>query len=182
MPFSSMSYVLRTSIAAQSVIEPAKRAVWLVDPSQSFYRTATVDELVRKTVADRRFLSIVLSAFAGLALLLTASGLYGVMSVLAAERTREFGVRLALGAGGADLRGIVLRQGLRLVLPGVVLGLLGAALGVQALRSVLFDISPFDPLTFAVTSLSLIAVALVACLGPARRALRVDPVVALRAE
>lgn len=181
-PFSSMSYVLRTSVSARAVIEPAKRAVWSVDPSQAFYRTATVDELVRKTVADRRFLSIVLSAFAGLALLLTASGLYGIMSVLAAERTREFGLRLALGAGRADLRRIVFRQGLRLVLPGVGLGLLGSGLGVQALRNVLFDISPFDPLTFAATSLSLLAVALLACMGPARRALSVDPSVALRAE
>lgn len=181
-PFSSMSYVVRTPGSARSMIEPAKRAVWSVDPSQAFYRTATVDELVRKTVADRRFLSVVLSAFAALALLLTASGLYGVMSVLAAERTREFGVRLALGAGGPHLRGIVLRQALRLVLPGVGLGLVGAALGVQALRSVLFDISPFDPLTFAATSLCLVAVALAACLGPARRALRVDPAVALRGD
>lgn len=181
-PFSSMSYVLRTSGSARSVIEPAKRTVWSVDPSQAFYRTATVDELVRKTVADRRFLSVVLSAFAALALLLTASGLYGVMSVLAAERTREFGVRLALGAGADHLRRIVLGQGLRLVLPGVGLGLLGAALGVRALRGVLFDISPFDPLTFAATSLCLVTVALAACLGPARRALRVDPTVALRGE
>jgi putative ABC transport system permease protein len=182
VPFSSMSYVLRATSAAGPLIEPAKRAVWAVAPSQTFYRTATLDELVGKTVADRRFLSIVLSSFAGLALLLTVSGLYGLMSVIAAERTREFGVRLALGARSVDLYRMVFRQGLRLILPGVALGLVGAALGVEALRSVLFDVSPFDPLTFAAMSVSLMVVAMTACVGPARRALSVDPTTALRAE
>ena len=182
LPFSSMSFVLRTSLDPATIIEPAKRTVWALEPSQTFYRTATLDDLIRKTVADRRFLSILISAFAGLALLLTASGLYGLISVLTSERTREFGVRLALGATGADLRAIVIRQGLSLVIPGLLLGLLGAAVGVPALRGVLFGISPFDPMTFVLMSAFLLVVAMLACLGPARRALNVNPIAALRDE
>lgn len=182
VPFASMSYVLRSDAAPATLIEPAKRAVWAIDPLQTFYRTASVEELVHKTVADRRFLMAVLAAFAGLALLLTASGLYGLVSVLAAERTREFGVRVALGAREGQILGMVLAQGLRLVLPGIGLGLAGALAATGALRGVLYGISPHDPATLGIVCATLVAVAVVACLGPARRALAVDPTLALRGD
>ena len=182
VPFASMSFVIRTAVPAATLIEPAKRAVWSVEPSQPFYRTATMEELIRKTTASRRLLSGVMSVFAVLALVLTASGLYGLVSVLASERTGEFGVRLALGASATDLARLVLGEGVALTAPGLGLGLVGALLAVGALRGLLFDLSPFDPVTFVAMGSMLALTALLACLGPARRALRVDPTVALRAE
>ena len=149
---------------------------------QSFYRTATVSELVAKSVADRRFLMAVLSVFAALALLLAATGIYGLLSFVVAQRTQEIGVRRALGAGRADILALVLGQGMKLVLGGLAIGLAGFLALRGVLRGLLFDVSSVDPVALASVLTLLLVVALAACYVPARRATVVDPAAALRSE
>ena len=152
------------------------------DPELPLYNVRTLEEYVSGSVAQRRFTALLLGIFAGVALLLAAVGLYGVMSYGVAQRTHEIGVRLALGADSGDVLRLVVGQGLRLTLLGVVLGWLGA-LGVSRfLSGLLYGIAGNDPATFAEVAAVFVAVALAACYVPARRAMRVDPLVALRYE
>ena len=165
----------RMAVAARGVIHQ-------IDPSLPVSAVRTMDELLSEAQARPRFLTLLLTLFAGVALVLAAVGIYGVISYSVAQRTSEFGIRIAMGARPSDVIGMVLGQGLMLGAIGVVLGAAGAFALTRLIRGLLFGISSFDPLTFAVMAVVLAAVTLVACWLPARRATRVDPMVALRYE
>ena len=141
-----------------------------------------VRQVVDRALGGPRFAARVFGAFAVVAVLLSALGLYGLLAYSVAQRTREIGVRVALGARPADVSRLVLREGMRLALLGIVLGLAGAGAAAGALRALLYGIEPVDPLTFAAVPLVLAAVAALACVLPVRRARRVDPIDALRSE
>jgi ABC-type antimicrobial peptide transport system permease subunit len=141
-----------------------------------------MESLLDRRVADKRFLMTLMGGFAALALTLTVIGLYGVLAYAVSQRTREIGVRMALGAEGGDIRRMVLRQGMTLVSIGVAIGLAASFLLTRLIENMLFGVSATDPLTFGAIPLVLIIVALLACLIPARRATKVDPIVALRHE
>ncbi|HML16822.1 MAG TPA: FtsX-like permease family protein, partial [Bryobacteraceae bacterium] len=142
----------------------------------------TMSGMVASSLAPRRFVVAMLAIFAAIALLMAVIGLYGVISYSAAQRTQEFGVRMALGARRGEILAMVIRQGLWLTGSGALIGLAAALAFSRLLRSQLFQVSPFDPLTFGITALVLIAAGLLACFIPAQRATRVDPMVALRYE
>jgi putative ABC transport system permease protein len=141
-----------------------------------------MDELLAGEVASQRFNSYLLGAFAVLAVLLAAVGIYGVMAYAVSQRTREIGIRLALGAEAGDVRGMVLFQGLWMAVAGIVTGLAASFALTRLMRTLLYGVKPTDPATFTVVSIVLLFVALAACWIPARRATRVDPMVALRHE
>jgi len=143
---------------------------------------ATMDDVVAKSLSQARFSMMLLGIFAGLALVLSAVGIYGVMAYVVAKRTREMGIRLAMGAQTGDLLRLVMRQGGRLAGVGVALGIAAAFGMMRLMSSMLYGVSAEDPLTFAGVAIFLMAVALAACYLPARRATRVDPMIALRYE
>jgi predicted permease len=180
VPFGSMTYVLKGSGDPATLIASARQAVWSVDPLQTFYETGRVDQWITTSVVRERFSMTLLSGFAALALLLSAIGIYGVISFATAQRTREIGVRIALGADRAAIRGMVLREGTLLVAVGIAAGLVGSLGVTRYLRRLLFEVRAIDPLTMIVACGVLGIVALAACYIPARRAMRVDPIVALR--
>jgi len=151
-------------------------------PNEPVAEIASMDQLLARSLSRARFSMLLLSIFAGLALTLAAVGIYGVMAYAVAQRTREIGVRLALGAQPRDVLGMVLLGGGRLAAFGIVLGVVGALTLNRFLRSQLYGVSAHDPLTYAGVALLLGIVALAACYLPARRATRVDPLVALRYE
>ncbi|HKY26804.1 MAG TPA: ABC transporter permease [Pyrinomonadaceae bacterium] len=160
----------------------ARETIRAFDPNQIIWRTQTLDEMVSKSVAPRRFNMMILGVFAGVALILAAVGLYGVMSYSVNWRTNEIGIRMALGARASDVIALVVREGMVLTLIGLAIGLAGALIFSRIMTSLLYGVSARDPLTFAGVSAVLLFVALVACLIPARRATKVDPLIALRAE
>jgi putative ABC transport system permease protein len=174
--------VIRTNVEPLSLTEPVRQAIWKVDADQPMWKIRTVEFLVDRSTADRRFLMALMGIFAGLALVLTIIGLYGVISYLVNQRTQEIGIRMALGAQVGDIMRMVLKQGMVLVLTGVALGLAAAWMLTRLMSTLLFHVSATDPLTFVSISLLLITVALLACYIPARRATKVDPLVALRYE
>ena len=141
-----------------------------------------MQDVVARSLTRDRFSVFVLGAFAGLALLLAAVGLYGVVAYFVTQRTKEIGVRIALGAEPAGIQRLVVVQSLRVVVIGIALGLVGALVLSGILRSLLYEVRPQDPMTLAAVAILLVAVALAAAFVPARRAARVDPVLALRAE
>ncbi len=173
---------VRTAHAPASLLPGVKGRIREVNPQQVFLSVNTVAQLVEKTLAERRFNLLWLGAFAALALILAAIGLYGLLSFSTARRTQEIGVRLALGAQPADVLKLVIREGLTLALIGVAVGLVAAAGLTRLMSSLLFGVSTTDPLTFAAIAVFLLLVALVACYLPARRATKVDPMIALRCE
>jgi predicted permease len=183
--FNIMHIALRTSLGSPRSLERAVRnTVAELDGSLAVAKLATMDELMYDAVAKPRFVTTLLGVLAGLALVLAAIGIYGVMSYSVAQRTRELGIRMALGAEPARVRGMVLAQGLALGVAGIVLGT-GVALAVnlvlrRMLADLLFKTSAVDPLTFAGAVLGMLCVAVLACWAPALRATRVDPMVALR--
>jgi putative ABC transport system permease protein len=164
------------------LMQAARAEVKAFDPNQIIWRSRTVEELLSTSVAPRRFNMLLLGVFAGVALVLAAVGLYGVMSYSVSWRTHEIGIRMALGAERSDVLRLVVRQGMTMTLIGLVLGLIGAFLLSRVIAGLLYGVSAKDPLTFAGVSIVLLVVALLACLLPARRATRVNPIVALRAE
>jgi putative ABC transport system permease protein len=179
---AAMSLVVRTHGNAAALVPAIRQAIWSVDRNQPIVRVTMMEGLVAGTVAGRRFALILLQAFAVTALLLTAAGLYGVLAGSVAERTREIGVRSALGASRRSILGLVLREGMVLTGFGIALGLAGALAASQALVTLLFGISPLDPLTYAGVIALMLAVSVVACVTPAWRAVRLDPAITLRAE
>jgi predicted permease len=181
-PDNPMSLVVRTRGDPAALTASVRDAVWAVDRDQPIVRVATMDALLSASGASRRFALRLFEAFGLAALVLAAAGIYGVLAGSVAERWREIGVRSALGATRADIIGLVLRQGLRLVAIGLIVGVAGAALATQALATLLFDVSHVDPLTYAGVVLLLVATAVVASALPAWRAARVDPVTALRSD
>jgi predicted permease len=178
----SVAVVLRTEGDPAAVMGSVRRAVEEIDPREVVYNVQTLDEVVSNSFAARRLSMILLGVFAALALVLACVGIYGVISYLVGQRTHEIGVRMALGAQRSDVLRLVIGHGARMALIGVAIGL-GAALGLTRLMAnQLFGVSAHDPLTFAGVAMLLIVVAVGACYIPARRAMRVDPMIALRCE
>lgn len=182
VPFGSMTFVVRSAGDASALIEPARAAIWAVNPSQTIYRTATLDELVRNTVSPRRFALGIIIAFAGVALLLAIAGVYGVLSAIMTARLREVGLRVALGASRADIVRLVVGRGLTMAAAGLAIGIAASLATAQLLRSFLFGITPTDPLAMTVAAAVMTIAALTACYLPARRAAAADPIAVLRAE
>ncbi|MDO8679468.1 MAG: hypothetical protein Q7R30_13005 [Acidobacteriota bacterium] len=182
IPSGSMTVIARTSIDPRTLISTAKTEIWNLDPLQTFYRTATLDELVGRTLTTRRFALIVLTEFAALALLLAAAGLYGVLGTIASQYRREIGVRMALGAAWLDILRLVVARGLGVAAVGVAVGLVGVIGASRVLEAFLFSVAPTDPLAIGGAALLMLLVSAVACYIPARRAANADPVEALRFE
>ena len=182
LPAANMYLLLRSKVDPMSLSEAATRVVWSVDPNQSTFEIMTMEKRIANTIWHRRLSRNLFVIFAALALALAAVGVYGVMTYTVSQRTREIGVRLALGAQGREVIKMILVEALRMILIGGAIGL-GVAFGLSRLiKSLLFGVSAIDPLTFAGVSLLLVLVALVAGYLPARRAAKVDPVIALRFE
>ena len=177
-----VSVLVRTATAPAAVAEALRRALQSVAPDAPIFKVRTMNQVVAASVAQERFNTIVMTAFAGLAVLLALVGLYGLMSHAVAQRAHELGVRVALGAQAGDVVKLVVGQGMRLALVGVGLGLVAAWALAGLLDRLLFGVEARDPQTFAVVALLLVAVALLASYLPARRAARIDPMTALRAE
>jgi putative ABC transport system permease protein len=174
--------VVRTSVDPASVAPALRRAVWSVDPDLPLFKVATMEKVVDESLARQRLNLWLLAVFAGIALALAAAGLYGVISYLVTQRTREIGVRMALGAQPREVTGLVMRQGAGLTAAGLGLGLLGALALTRLLTGLLYEVSARDPITFAGIAALLAAVALAATWLPARRAARIDPILAMRRE
>jgi putative ABC transport system permease protein len=177
-----MSFVIRTRGDAAALAPAVREAIWSVDRNQAIVRVATMDSLLTKSEADRRFALILFESFGLIALMLAAIGIYGVLSGSVSERTREIGVRAALGASRADILRLVARQGLTLTGLGTVVGLIGAVFSSEAIVTLLFGVSRLDPATYAGVAALLLAVSGIASAIPAWRAARVDPAITLRAE
>jgi predicted permease len=184
MPLAAgaVAVVLRTRGDPTAIMGPVRRAVQEINPREVVYGVETMDEVLSRSVASRRFSMILLSVFAGLALLLSCVGVYGVISYLVGQRTREIGLRIALGAGRGDVLRLVLGQGARMALIGLVVGAVAALALARLMASELFGVTAHDPLTFAAVAAVLTLVALLACYIPARRAARIDPIIALKHE
>ena len=183
-PANFMSVALRTEGDPASYTDLARRTVLAINPQLPIYFETPLDRAIARSESmwKRRFFGATFGAFAGIALLLASIGIYGVMAHTVSQRTSEIGIRMALGAKTGDILGMVLRRGLGLVIIGLALGLVGAWSVAHLIAGALYGVSPHDPPTFAAVPLLLAGVALLACLIPARRAARVDPMVALRAE
>jgi len=179
---SVMTLVIRAHGDAASLTPAVRAAIWSVDRNQAIARVGTMDSLVARSEADRRFALILFEAFGLVALLLAATGIYGVLSGSVAERTREIGVRAALGASRLDILSLVARQGMVLMAVGMLIGVVGAVMASQALVTMLFGVSRLDPVTYGAVVLLLTLVSAVASAIPAWRAARVDPAITLRAE
>jgi putative ABC transport system permease protein len=181
-PFVGMIFVVRTEVAPLSILSAARKEISGVDKDLPIYNVRTLDQYFAQSIGQPYFFTTLLGIFAALALLLAAVGLYGVISHSAAQRTHEIGVRMALGANKADVLRLVVGHGFKLTLIGVAFGVAVALALTRLLSTLLYDVQPADPATFVVVSLLLVFVALLACYLPARRATRVDPMVALRYE
>jgi putative ABC transport system permease protein len=177
-----MSLVVRTSVEPASLASAVRQAAAEVDQTQPLSNLVTMETLVSESVSQPRFNLFLLGLFGGLALLLAAAGIYGVMAYGVAQRTNELGLRLALGAQTRDIMKLILRQGVRLISIGLALGLVAALALTRLMKSLLFGVSATDAATFAAVALLLMLVALLACWIPARRAAKVDPMIALRCD
>lgn len=181
--FAPESYlVVRTAGNPMTFVQAVKQAVWKIDPEQSVFDIQAMEQRVMATIWHQRLAGLVMLLFAALALALAGVGIYGVMSYLVSQRRREIGLRMALGAQTSDVLKLIVGQGLRLVLTGVVIGLALALVLKQVIASLLFGVTSGEPFTFIAVALLLVLVALVACYLPARRAAKIDPMIALRSE
>lgn len=181
-PLPFISFVVRTASNPESLVQPVSKAIYSVDKEQALTNVQTMDQVLRKSLSGQRFNMTLLLTFAGVALMLAAVGVYGVMNYTVTLRRRELGIRMALGAEKMDVLRLVLGQGLILTLIGVGAGLISAYALTRLMASLLYGVTATDYLTFASVSAVLIVVGLVASYLPARRATKVDPTIALRAE
>jgi putative ABC transport system permease protein len=175
-----MSLALRTSADPLSMLPAVQTQVNAVFKDVPAFDARTMEQRLADSLANRRFPMVLLSLFAALALFLASVGIYGVVSYAVAQRTHEIGVRMALGASRRSVLLMIVKSGLSLAATGVVLGLAGASALTRLLATQLYDVKPIDPVTFGIVSLLLVGTAFIACYVPARRATRVDPMVALR--
>ena len=180
--YAARDLVIRTSSEPTQIVAAVRREIRAVDPNQPLSDIRTMADIIDGETAPRRIGTALSSAFAVLALALASIGLYGVLSYFVVQQTRQIGVRLALGAHPRDVLSLVLRKGLVLTLTGVAIGLAASLALTRLMQNLLFGVGAFDPLTFAAGTLVLIVVALAACAMPARRAAKVEPLVALRYE
>jgi len=182
VPPESLNVAVRTQVEQASFEATLRRSVTAIDANLPVFEVRTMEERLFESVAQPRFRTVLLGVFAALALVMAVIGLYAVMAVSVAQRTHELGIRVALGAQRRDVIGLILRQGIKLVSLGIVIGLAGAWALTRVLTTLLFEVKPTDPLTFVAVPVLLIAVAILACWLPARQAASVDPLTALRYE
>jgi putative ABC transport system permease protein len=179
---SELSFVLRVTGEPAGLISAVRGVVAEVEPNQAIHNVMTMEQRLANATTSRRLNTVLLGSFAGLALLLAVVGIYGVMSYAVTQRRREIGVRMAMGAQTGDVLRLVIGEGMKLVLSGALLGLGGALALTRLLKTLLFGVSATDPLTFIAVAALLIIVASLACWIPARRATKVNPIIALRHE
>jgi putative ABC transport system permease protein len=182
LPRGTMRIIVKTSGDPNQLISSARQAVAQIDPDQPIYSVRTMSDIRAESVAPERLNLTLLSLFAGIALVLAIVGIYGVMSYSVTQRTHEIGIRMAIGAPPRNVLNMVARQGLKLALLGIAIGLLGAFALTRVMQQLLFNVSPTDGITFLFVPFVLLVVAGVACYIPALRATKVDPLVALRNE
>ena len=178
----AQTLIVRTSVDAAALTATVRREVLALDRNVPLTAIQTMTERTAEVTSRTRFIAVLLGLFAGLALVLSGIGIYGVMAYSVSARTREVGIRMALGAQRSDVLRLVLRDGLKLIAAGLVIGLCAAIAAMRMLQHQLYDVSATDPLTFGVVTLLLAGVALLACYVPARKAMRTDPLAALRYE
>jgi putative ABC transport system permease protein len=181
-PFNGVHIIVRSPLDVRAVTEFLQNSVWAVDKDLPVSKVRSMAEVISGTISGSRFRTWLMSAFAACGLTLTLIGIYGVISYSVSQRAHEMGIRMALGASRANLLKLVLGSGARMALLGAVIGIMGSLLLMRVLSSQLYAIKPNDPATLIVAALLLVAVALLASYIPARRASRVDPMVALRDE
>jgi putative ABC transport system permease protein len=181
-PIPRQAVLLKTTLEAETLTTAARQQVLAVDSQQPIYDLRTLSELRDNSFKPERLNLTLLGSFACMALLLAAIGLYGVISYVTAHRSQEIGIRMALGARRRDVLKLIVRQGMTLAFAGAALGLLASLALARLMKTLLFGVSATDPLTFGGVALLLLGVALLACWIPARRATRVDPMIALRCE
>ncbi len=181
-PDSGMTIVARGTGDPDALVASIKRSIWEVEPTQAIYSAAPVQAWIDRTLADRRFSMVLVTVFAGLALVLASVGLYGIMRFIVEQRTREIGIRVVLGASPRDVLGAVLVRGVLLTAVGLGIGLAASIVLGRALQGFLYDVSPADPLALGGVTAVLALVSLAACAEPARRALTIDPAAAMRQE
>jgi predicted permease len=181
-PWAFFALVVRTKMEPVSAASAVETAIHAVDPDEPVYNVRSMRDVEAASLSPQRLQIALIGLFAGLALVLACMGIYGVMAYSVAQRTSEIGVRMALGAQTGSVLGLILGEGLRLALLGAGIGLVGSSFAARLLSGMLFGVTPSDPMTFAVVAMVLVTVAMVACYLPARRATRVDPLVALRYE
>jgi len=181
-PTQSMSVVMKTTTPPESLTAAVRGEVHAIDPNLPVSNIATLDTIIAESISQPRFYMLLLTIFASVALLLAAIGIFGVLSYAVSQRTREIGIRMALGAPGRTVVTLIVRQAMLLVLSGVAAGTIAALFVSQTMVKMLFSVTPTDPVTFASVAAVLVGVALFASYLPARRATRVDPIVALRTE
>jgi len=180
LPWGDMNLLVRTAMAPQSIIAVVRAQIAAVDPDQPVTKIQTVEEIMHGSRSQPRFTMLLLGVFSATALALAVIGIYGVLSYSVAQRRQEFGIRLALGAERADILLLVVRQGLRLAIAGIVVGLVAALLFTRLMSSMLYKVGALDLATFVLTPLFFLGVALFASYLPARRATKVNPIEALK--
>ena len=180
--YTQLTLAVRGNADPEALIASVKSQIWTIDKNLPLFEVRTMEQVLDEDTSQRRFQSFVMSIFAGLALVLASIGLFGVLSSLVSQRTQEIGIRMALGAQTKDVLGMVLGEGFRMVVLGVIIGVAGGVALSRYLSSLFFGVSPASPATYVEVALLMIGIALVACLLPAWRAIRVNPMVALRYE
>jgi putative ABC transport system permease protein len=181
-PYGKATFVIRTSVAPSTLAQPAVAALRAIDPAQPVGETQTMVQVLDRELTSQRFSALLLGVFAGVALLLAAVGIYSVLSYVVRGRSREIGIRTALGARAADVLRLVIVEGMSPALVGIAAGMLAALASAKVMETLVFGVSASDPLTLAGVGATLPLVALMASLVPAYRAVRIDPVKVLRAD